>query len=134
MPTQFMEALGNLAERTDEVIERALDKGGETALPFVSSALAGSIGGGPYSRPTGRLQSALGVSPVRMGNNGEFNIKIGFAENRSDGKRNAMLASILEHGKFNQPPRPFMSRAKSRSRNAVLEAMKRQFLTDVKLE
>ena len=126
-----MASLGNLAERTDAIIENALKSGGKAAVPFVSSALSNSIGKGPYSRPTGKLQSALGVSPVKMGKNGDFNVKIGFSNNRSDGMRNAKLAALLEYGKKGQPARPFMSRAKSQARNAVLEAMQQQFLSEV---
>ena len=134
MPDDFMQTLGNLAERTDELIAHALKSGGEAAVPFVASALAGSIGKGPYSRPTGKLQASLGVSPAKMGDNGVFDVKIGFASNRTDGERNAKLAALLEYGKKGQPPRPFMSRAKSKARKVVLAAMQQQFLSEVHIE
>ena len=56
--------------------------------------------------------------------NGNYNIKIGFDEYRKDGTSNAGVANILEYGKHNQPAKPFLKPAKSKTKNACLERMK----------
>ena len=76
------------------------------------------------SRSTGELISALGVSSARQDKDGNFNVKVGFSEPRSDGKSNAMIAGVLEYGKSGQPPKPFLKPAKSASKNACVDAMK----------
>ncbi|GHU48417.1 hypothetical protein FACS1894120_6860 [Clostridia bacterium] len=53
-----------------------------------------------------------------------FNVKIGFAENRSDSRANAMLANVLEYGRHGQPPKPFLKPAKSASRRECEVAMR----------
>jgi len=59
---------------------------------------------------------------------GNYNLRVGFAENRRDGKTNAMLANILEYGKSNQPPRPFLKPAKTASKKTAVAKMQEIFL------
>ena len=56
--------------------------------------------------------------------NGDFNVKVGFSEPRSDGDSNAKIATILEYGKSGQPAKPFLKPAQSSSRNACISTMK----------
>jgi hypothetical protein len=53
-------------------------------------------------------------------------VKVGFDEPRKDGESNAKIANILEYGKSGQPPKPFLKPAKTASRNACIEAMKKK--------
>ena len=114
------------------------------------------------SRSTGELQGALGISPVKPSlSGGGSNIAIGFSEPRrhqtmpkgyhprvslSRGGRlgdpvadrgyytatNALLASLLEHGKSGQPARPFMTPAKHATRDACIERAKQVFEAEVR--
>ena len=61
---------------------------------------------------------------VKIDRNGNSNIKIGFSEPRSDGKSNAMLATVLEYGKSGQPPKPFMKPAQTQSKKECQRVMK----------
>ena len=79
------------------------------------------------SRATGELVSSLGLSSVKLNRKGEHDIKVGFAEPRSDGESNAKLASILEYGKHGQPAKPFMKPAKTSSKSAAISAMQQVF-------
>jgi len=88
-------------------------------LKQVKSNLRTSLSG----KSTGQLEQSLGISPVRLNSDGNFDVKIGFSENRNDGKSNAMLASVLEYVKHNQPPRPFMKPAQTQSKRAAITAM-----------
>ncbi|GHU68328.1 hypothetical protein FACS1894184_10050 [Clostridia bacterium] len=124
MSEELLGKLEGLGERVDEIVEKALKAGAEVVHSAVASRLASSIGRTKLpSRSTGALQSALGVSPVKAGRDGSVDIRVGFAENRHDGKVNAMLASLLEHGKSGQPARPFIKPANSASKAAAEAAM-----------
>ena len=82
-------------------------------------------------RSTGQLLSALGTSPALQDRNGDFNMKVGFAEPMSDGDSNAKIATVLEYGKSGQPAKPFLKPAKSASKKACIEAMKAKLESEV---
>lgn len=133
MPEDFLMKISKLGEKTDEIIPHVLEVGGEVVKEKVKSNLQSVIGRDTLeeSRSTGELIKALGVSPAKQDSKGDFNVKIGFSEPRSDGKSNAMIAGVLEYGKSGQPPKPFLKPAKSASRRACIEAMKQRFEKEV---
>ena len=90
------------------------------------SNLQAVIGSGTKyeSRSTGELLRSLGTSPALQDKNGDFNVKVGFSEPRSDGDSNAKIATILEYGKSGQPAKPFLKPARSSSKNACINAMR----------
>jgi HK97 gp10 family phage protein len=120
MPDEFLEKISALGSKTDEIVPRVLEVGAEVVQKRVKSNLTAALS----SKSSGQLASALGVSPAKIDRNGNTNVKIGFAENRNDGKSNAMLAGVLEYGKHNQPPRPFLKPAKSAAKAECVETMK----------
>ena len=124
MPENFLMKISALGERTDEIVPRILEAGGEVVLKKVKSNLSAVIGKTKNpSRSTGELIGALGISPAKLDKNGDFNVKIGFAEPRSDGGSNAKIANILEFGKHGQPPRPFLKPAKSAVKSECIQTM-----------
>ena len=133
LPDDFLEKLSRLGNRTDEIYEKMLKAGGEVVLSKAKSNLSSVIGQGiKYkSRSTGELESALGLSDVRLDKNGNYNIKIGFAESRKDGSSNAKLANIIEYGKSGQAAKPFMKPAKNSSKTKCIEVMKATFDKEV---
>ena len=133
MPEDFLLKLSRLGEKTDEIIPKVLEAGGEVVEAKVKSNLQAVIGSGTKeeSRSTGELLSALGVSSARQDKDGNFNVKVGFSEPRSDGKSNAMIAGVLEYGKSGQSPKPFLKPAKSASKNACIDAMIAAFEKEV---
>ena len=115
MPEEFLLKLSRLGSNTDAVAEKVLEAGGEVVLSKVRSNLSSVIGSGTKydSRSTGELERSLGLTPPLVDRDGNHNIKVGFAEPRSDGGSNAKLANILEYGNtvsprshFSNPPRP----------------------------
>ena len=126
MPEDFLLKISTLGERTDEIVPRVLEAGGEVMLARVKSNLQAVIGKGTKhkSHSTGELVDALGVSGARIDREGNYNVKVGFSEPRSGGKSNAMLANVIEYGKHGQPPKPFLKPAKSAAKSACIEAMK----------
>jgi hypothetical protein len=135
MPEDFLLQLSQLAERTDEIIPKVLEAGGEVVLEQVKSNLQGVIGRGTQlpSRATGELVDALGLSKARQTRNGSgWDVKVGFSEPRKGtGESNAKIANILEHGKHGQPAKPFLTPARSSSRKACIDAMKEAFEREV---
>lgn len=134
MPDEFLERMSHLGRNFDSIAEKMLEAGGEVVLEKTKSKLSSVVGSGTKydSRSTGELESSLGLTGVKMDRNGNFNIKVGFSEPRSDGGSNAQLANIIEYGKSGQPAKPFLKPAKSASKKQCIEAMKQTFEMEVK--
>ena len=126
MPEEFLLKISRLESKTDDIVPKVLEAGGNVVLQKVKSNLQAVIGKGTKrrSRSTGELLRSIGLSQARLDRNGDHNVKVGFAEPRSDGGSNAKIANILEYGKSGQPPKPFLKPAKSASRKACIETMK----------
>ena len=133
MPDEFLMKTSKLGDKTDEIISKVLEAGGEVVLDKVKTNLKGVIGTGTKdkSRSTGELVDSLGLSPVKLDRNGNFNVKVGFKEPRRNGESNAKIANIIEYGKSGQPPKPFLKPARRTSRKACIEAMKQRFDEEV---
>ena len=134
LPTDLEERLSRLAEKTDEIIPKVLEAGGEVVLSKVRSNLSSIVGQGTKeeSRSTGELERSLGLSPAKQKRDGSgWDVKVGFTEPRSDGGNNAKIANILEYGKHGQAPKPFLKPAKSSSKSAAVSAMKAKFESEV---
>ena len=122
MPEDFLLKISKLGSNFDSVANTVLQAGGDVVL---KSNLSSVIGRGTKfkSRATGELEGALGLSPSKLNRDGNHDIKVGFAEPRSDGGSNAKLANILEYGKHGQPAKPFLKPAKTASRQECIDAM-----------
>ena len=134
MPTTLMDQLAKAAEKTDAAIPKALEAGGKVVYEKMQANLHAAIGRGTKykSRSTGKLLTALGVSPVKVNDGGNYDVKVGFSEGRGDAN-NAMLANLLEYGKHGQPPKPFLKRTKSSSQAQCIEAMQTVLKEELKL-
>ena len=125
MPEEFLLKISRLESKTDDIVPKVLEAGGNVVLQKVKSNLQAVLGKGTKrrSKSTGELLRSIGLSKARQDRNGDHNVKVGFAEPRSDGGSNAKLANILEYGKHGQPARPFLKPAKSSSKKACEDAM-----------
>lgn len=125
--------IAKLQEKTDEIVPKVLAAGAEVVEKNVRSNLASVIGKNTKveSRSTGELLSSLGTSPAKQDRNGNFDVKIGFKEPRSDGESNAKIANILEYGKHGQPPKPFLKPANTKSKDACIRAMEEKFEEEI---
>lgn len=119
LPEDLLKKLSRLGSKMDDVSEKVLESGGAVVLDKVKSNLQGVLSG----NSTDELSNSLGLSKVLLDRNGNHNIKVGFAEPRSDGKSNAMIANIIEYGKSGQPAKPFLKPAKNQSKKACIDAM-----------
>jgi HK97 gp10 family phage protein len=143
-PREIISKIMQLGNKTDEIIEKSLEAGAGVVEDKVRYNLAGIIGKDTKtdSRSTGELSSSLGTSSPLVDKNGNYNLKIGFAEPRKEqntarGKRsykertNAMIASVLEYGKHGQAPKPFLKPAISSSKKEATAAMVTKFEEEV---
>jgi len=133
LPDDFLLKLSKLSNKTDEILPKVLESGGEIVFDKVKSNLEAVIGSGTKfkSRSTNQLVNSLGISPAKQDRDGNWNIKVGFKEPRADGNSNAKIANIIEYGKHGQPPKPFLKPAKTQSRKACVDAMKSKFESEV---
>ena len=126
LPNDFIDALDSASSLIDNSAEQVLKAGANIVEPRMRSNLSAAIGSSTKqpSRSTGQLAKALGTAPVKVNSRGDYNVKVGFAENRDDGRANALIANVLEHGRSNQPARPFLTPTRSQTRRAAIDAMK----------
>lgn len=115
LPEELLKKLSRIGSNMDAIADSALKAGGEVVLKNTKSNLENMVKG----PSTGQLVNALGLSPVLLDRNGNYNIKVGFDEYRADGSANAMVANIIEYGKHGQPARPFLKNAKTKSKKNV---------------
>ncbi|KAA1271039.1 HK97 gp10 family phage protein [Corynebacterium striatum] len=126
LPNKYIDALEATSRLLDTATDEVLTAGANVVEPRMRANLASAIGRATTlpSRSTGQLLGALGVTSVKVNSRGDHNVKVGFAENRRDGRSNALIASVLEHGRSNQPAHPFLAPTRSQTRRGAVEAMK----------
>lgn len=127
LPEELLKKLSRIGNNMDTIADLALKAGGEVVLKKTKSNLTSMVKG-PSS---GQLVNALGLSPVLLDRNGNYNIKVGFDEYRADGSANAMVANIIEYGKHGQPARPFLKNAKSTSKKECEETMAKKIEEEI---
>ena len=127
LPDDLLKTLSELGSKTDDITKEVLKEGGEVVLRKVQNNLSAVTGKGTKyeSRSTGELEKSLGVSAPLLDRNGNYNVKVGFAEPRSDG--------ILEYGKHGQPAKPFIAPAKRAAKKPCEAAMKAKFEEEMKM-
>lgn len=135
LPDDLLKTLSKLGSKTDDITKEVLKEGGEVVLRKVQNNLSAVTGKGTKyeSRSTGELEKSLGVSAPLLDRNGNYNVKVGFAEPRSDGGSNAKIANILEYGKHGQPAKPFFAPAKRAAKKPCEAAMKAKFEEEMKM-
>lgn len=131
LPDDFMKKIEQLGDKRGEIIENCLEAAGEVVEKKVKENLYNVLS--PAER-NGTLINSLGVTSPKIDRNGVYNVKIGFAPDRSDGKNNAMIASVLEYGTKDgrQPPRPFMKPAVRSVQKEAIETIIKTFEKEVK--
>ena len=158
IPDEKIRELESLASMTSDIIDGMLEAGGRVGVKALRTELSAVIGQGlKYdTRSTGELINSIGVTPPQTDSSGVRNVKIGFNEPRqnqysqntsSKGRKtrsrtghrsyeeitNRMIAATIEYGKrkANQPPKPFMKRAKLKSKQPIRDAMEEDFVKEV---
>lgn len=128
LPEELLKKLSRIGSNMDAIADSALKAGGEVVLKNTKSNLENMVKG----PSTGQLVNALGLSPVLLDRNGNYNIIVGFDEYRADGSANAMVANIIEYGKHGQPARPFLKNAKTKSKKECETVMAQKIEEEIK--
>lgn len=105
LPTDIQDRLLDLAGTgLDSAAKDALKAGASVVDPRLRGNLAAAIGAGTTtpSRSTGQLLGALGITTVKTDRDGDHNVKVGFHPSRTDGRTNALVATVLEYGRSDQ--------------------------------
>lgn len=127
LPENLLKKMSRLGNKMDEIAKVTLEEGGKVVLDKTKSNLEASVSG----TSSGQLVSALGLSPVKVDRNGNYNIKLGFDEPRKDGTSNAMVANIIEYGKPGQLAKPFLKNAKIATKSECEDVMKRKLEEEI---
>ena len=129
LPDEFMNQLSEFDSRLEDIFTKSLEDGAEIAEKQARANLKAVIGSGTKlpSESTGQLFGALGISPVKPSELGGYDIRVGFAESRQDGKSNEMIANIIEYGKKGQAAKPFMKPAEDATKAKVKAKMQETF-------
>lgn len=129
LPDEIYKALEKITENTEKIMTSTLEAGGKVVLGITKTNLSRAVTNSS-GRSTGELVNSLGLSKVIRYPSGIYNIKVGFSEPRRHQNKgskyeqtNAMIANILEYGKRDQPPRPFIRPTKIAAKKAATEAM-----------
>ncbi len=128
LPEELLKKLSRVGNNMDKIADSALKAGGEVVLKRTKTNLESMVKG----PSTGQLVNALGLSPVLLDRDGNYNIKVGFDEYRADGSANAMVANIIEYGKHGQPAKPFLKNAKTSSKKECEETMAKKIEVEIK--
>lgn len=128
LPEELLKKLSKVGNNMDKIADSALKAGGEVVLKRTKTNLESMVKG----PSTGQLVNALGLSPVLLDRDGNYNIKVGFDEYRADGSANAMVANIIEYGKHGQPAKPFLKNAKTSSKKECEETMAKKIEEEIK--
>jgi len=128
LPEELLKKLSRVGNNMDKIADSALKAGGEVVLKRTKTNLESMVKG----PSTGQLVNALGLSPVLLDRDGNYNIKVGFDEYRADGSANAMVANIIEYGKHGQPEKPFLKNAKTSSKKECEETMAKKIEVEIK--
>lgn len=123
--------MNRLEKDMDDIISGTLKDGAIVAEDMMRESLRNKVS---QEHRDGELVQALGTTKVLKNRNGELNIKIGFAENRSDGGINAKIANVLEHGGRGgrQPARPWLKPIRKRLESESLMHMKAYYEKEVR--
>ena len=72
---------------------------------------------------TGQLMDSLGITPIKMDRDGNWNGKVGFDGYDRDGVPNQLKARVMESGTSKRKKRPFVRPALNKCRKSAEEAM-----------
>lgn len=141
LPTEVIKQLETLEREADSIIDKMLDAGVQAVRPDVETKLKSAITG-EYA--TGELEKSIVVKRKKYkngdaakvicfrGNSRVQRAKNGRIYKRKTPARLNEIAAVLEYGKSDQPPRPFLRPAFIEKNEAIVQAMEEVFDRETK--
>jgi len=140
LPTEVIKQLEALEKETDNIVDKMLDAGARAVTPEVESNLKKAVTG-EYA--TGELEKSIKVKKIKnkkgasrfitfTGTSRLQRAKNGRIYKRKKPARLNEIAAVLEYGKSDQPPRPFLRPAFINKDDDIAAAMERVFDEETK--
>ena len=85
-----------------------------------------------HQKSTGDLEKGFGITPIKIGRDGNWNAKIGFSGYDSKGVPNQLKARAMESGTTKLRKRPFVRPALNAKRAAAMDAMREKVSERIK--
>lgn len=85
-----------------------------------------------HQKSTGDLEKGFGITPIKIGHDGNWNAKIGFSGYDSKGVPNQLKARAKESGTTKLRKRPFVRPALNAKRAAAMDAMREKVSDRIK--
>lgn len=133
LPDEMISKMNKLGENYDSITKTVLVEGAKPLFNTAKDNLVNSIGQNTKqpSKATGDLASSIRTTRPFQDNSGNWGIKVGCEGVDKKGVSNAMKAAILEYGKSNQTPRPWLKPSGIKAKKACVESMQSAFNQEV---
>jgi len=134
IPTDLIRKLEKMGSQGEEIGKKMLNAGARILRAQVDSNLKKVLYTNRSNRksyPTGALERSITIDKPKRNKNGNLYIRIYFKGKDSKGVSNGLKAAILEHGKSDQPKRPFVRHAVEQTEDGINREMQRIFDSEV---
>lgn len=120
-----MKKLERLGTEYDAIVKDMLADGIEPLQKQIESNLKAVVGRGTKlrSRSKGNLIKSVRVTKAYQTANGDWHMKVGIYGYDEDGVPNALKAMVLEYGRSDMAPKPWLKPAVSASKKECEKAM-----------
>lgn len=135
IPDELLKRFDEIGNSLPKIQNKVLDAGSDVLLPEIEKALGSAITKG-YE--TGELRASTSVKKVRKGKDPANIITFEGVTIRVTKKgkehevRNNLKAAVIEYGKRDQAPMPFVRPTVARKRDDVVKAMSDVFDNEIK--
>jgi hypothetical protein len=126
LPEETLKKMEGLGKNYDKVVGVVLTEGSTPLFDAAKQSLNAVIGQKTKhdSETTGDLLNSLDTTKPYLMSDGSWNIKVGCEGIDRKGISNALKASVLEHGKSDQPAKPWLKTSVSKARKYCIQKMK----------
>lgn len=134
IPTDLIRKLEKMGSKGEEIGKKMLNAGARILRAQVDSNLKKVLYTNRSNRksyPTGALERSITIDKPKRSKNGNLYIRIYFKGKDSNGVSNGLKAAILEHGKSDQPKRPFVRSAVEQTEDEINKEMQRIFDSEI---
>lgn len=133
IPTDLIRKLEKMGSQGEEIGKKMLNAGARILRAQVDSNLKKVLytNRNRKSYPTGALERSITIDKPKRSKNGNLYIRIYFKGKDSNGVSNGLKAAILEHGKSDQPKRPFVRSAVEQTEDEINKEMQRIFDSEI---
>lgn len=134
MPDDIISKMSKLGDKYDEITMKVLEEGAKPLFEEAKTNLASSIGKNTKheTRSTGDLLKSLRTTKPFLDNDGNWAIKVGTEGIDNKGVSNPLKGGVLEFGKDNQVPRPWLKPSSKKAKQECIEKMKETLEAEVK--